>query len=285
MSTYFGALIRSSGMRIGSADTARETPTAVADGLVEIHEERYAAAAERPWSAPAREEKRIPADRAAETSAAGGPATAASLPAGRRATASEAGSLPASPAPASRVDASSRVPAPTPAGSAAPPVPASLDPVRLALQWIAADPETRATAAVPSRSIAPPAPAHTHTPADAAAARVAVREIGVSAVDEVRAVAPVRQPSARTIAPPVESFAEAMPVTVHHTAYPDARPDSRRDDRGDAAEETLEISIGAINLHVEAPAPRTVVQPAPSPAASRQRTERSGLHRRYLRSF
>jgi hypothetical protein len=59
----------------------------------------------------------------------------------------------------------------------------------------------------------------------------------------------------------------------------------RANDRGDAAEETLEISIGTINLHVEAPAPRTVVQPASSQAASRPRTERSGLHRRYLRSF
>jgi hypothetical protein len=107
--------------------------------------------------------------------------------------------------------------------------------------------------------------------------RVASREIGVPVVHEVRQAAPVRQPSARTIASPVQ------PVVESPSAF--APRAGRGNDRGDAAEETLEISIGTINLHVEAPAPRTVVQPAPAQAASRPRTERSGLHRRYLRSF
>jgi len=46
--------------------------------------------------------------------------------------------------------------------------------------------------------------------------------------------------------------------------------------------------IGAINLHVEAPAPQTIVQAA-SPAHPQRAPEthvaRSGLSRRYLRSF
>jgi hypothetical protein len=54
----------------------------------------------------------------------------------------------------------------------------------------------------------------------------------------------------------------------------------------EAHEEIVEVSIGAINLRVEAP--QTVVQaPAPvrSEPAPERRTPRSGLARRYLRSF
>ena len=52
-------------------------------------------------------------------------------------------------------------------------------------------------------------------------------------------------------------------------------------------EEVVEISIGAINLHVDAPAPQTIVQAAPPahPQLARERAARSSLSRRYLRSF
>jgi hypothetical protein len=83
-----------------------------------------------------------------------------------------------------------------------------------------------------------------------------------------------------------------MPPAV--LAHPPARVVSEQIERAAAAatvqlphEEVVEISIGAINLHVEAPAPQTVVQAAP-PAHSqpaRDRAARSGLSRRYLRSF
>ena len=285
MSTYFGALIRSSGMRVGGAEPAAEARPAVPDGIVEINEERYAGAPERSSTAPALEQTGTPATGRAMKAGAeeDRAAQAPPLPPARPAIAAATNlSSAVAATSSSRPHGSSREPVPAPAERRSPaapaPAPPSMDPVRLALQWIAADPEARQTPALPSRSVAPASPAPDHVSAEISTPRVASRENGVPVVHEVRQAAPVRQPSARTIAPPpvqpnVESSSALAPRAV------------RGNDRGDAAEETLEISIGTINLHVEAPAPRTVVQPAPSQAAARPRTERSGLHRRYLRSF
>jgi hypothetical protein len=285
MSSYFGALIRSSGMRIGSADAPSEVRSPASDGIVEINEERYASSPERSSTAPASQEAAPQATAPAMKAAADGNVAAQppSLPPVRPAIAPAASSAPAvAAAPTSRTQVNSRDPVPAPAerrSTVAPePASSSVDPVRLALQWIAADPEARGPSAVASRSVVPVSPSLGHASAEVSTPRVAAREIGVPVVHEVRQAAPVRQPSARTIAPPpVQSVVEPPSAPVPRSG--------RGNDRGDAAEETLEISIGTINLHVEAPAPRTVVQPAPAPAAARPRTERSGLHRRYLRSF
>jgi hypothetical protein len=83
------------------------------------------------------------------------------------------------------------------------------------------------------------------------------------------------------------------PTTMSMVAQPPTWAVSEHADRAAAAstvelphEEVVEISIGSINLHVEAPAPHTIVQPASRPQpAPEPRAARSGLARRYLRSF
>jgi hypothetical protein len=82
-------------------------------------------------------------------------------------------------------------------------------------------------------------------------------------------------------------------ATATTVAHPPARAISEHVERAAVSrialphEEVVEISIGSINVHVEAPAPQTIVQAAPPahPQPARERAARSGLSRRYLRSF
>lgn len=286
MSTYFRALMRSSAMRVGAPDAAPAVQAAVPDGLVEIHDEQEAAPSVERRSAitqpalpdpPGAESLRIPPAAADAPRALSsrdvpeprlqGPVTRPShdtpvAPAIRLMTPPVAPAADRADAPVVRTDT------PQP------------DPVRLAMQWIAADPETRAAAGLPRVAAGPPSVVVREEPAETVSPHVVTRESVAPLVEDHRPARPTRQPAVRTIAP-------AMAVQqTHQPSMVPVEPSARTTSHRVADEEPIEISIGAITLHVEAPAPRTVVQPAPrQEAASRRRPERSGLHRRYLRSF
>ncbi|MDH4554516.1 hypothetical protein E8F11_04855 [Pseudomonas sp. BN417] len=95
---------------------------------------------------------------------------------------------------------------------------------------------------------------------------------------------PPRPPLARNEASAPLPTPVAIPIQATEPARRYAEPEAQVA----AAEEQLEISIGAIHLRVEAPAPRTLARtatpatPAQQPAASASPT-RSGLSRRALR--
>jgi hypothetical protein len=130
------------------------------------------------------------------------------------------------------------------------------------------------------RPVPPTSPAPTAGIDVVSEARIVVSEQTVAApADDGRARATRGDAAARVITPVTQTL-------ERHNAPP---PRPAREIAAAAAaghEETIEISIGAINLHVEAPAPHTVVQPPPAPRARpapERRAERSGLARRYLR--
>jgi hypothetical protein len=157
-----------------------------------------------------------------------------------------------------------------------------LDPVRIAMQWVAADPEARASLNASSRSVNPAAPVSpppgSRREEPLAVEEVEVQALSLPAAERVRPHPAAEKPASRAIAAPVRpSSLEVSPMAPdRHERHPDA-----------PVEEVVEISIGAINLHVEGPR-QTVVQspPAPGPrSAPAARRARSGLARRYLRSF
>lgn len=280
MNDYFGALIRSSSLAVGAAGSppdrgVRLQPDgdapAISSDIVEIHEERTAPGVE-------------PHPRALATE----PLAAASIervvpPARPRDVVTSVGNpsviVPEAQAPRA-VDARPRH---EPAGEEPIPEPRRRDPdpVRLAMQWVATDPASRIIGAPPS--IEHPAPrSESLRPQESVLftepPQVLTERVTVEASRRDRAKEPVRErvmppavlthPTARVVSEQIERAAAAATVQLPH-------------------EEVVEISIGAINLHVEAPAPQTVVQAAP-PAHSqpaRDRAARSGLSRRYLRSF
>jgi hypothetical protein len=155
------------------------------------------------------------------------------------------------------------------------------DPVRLAMQWVATDPASRLIGA--QRSIEDAA-ARTRLALPQGsvvfteAPQVVTERVTIETSRGDRANEPVREPEmvttvlahppARAISAHVERVVAPAPVELPH-------------------EEVVEISIGAINLHVEGPAPQTIVQAAPPahPQPARERATRSSLSRRYLRSF
>ena len=282
MSDYFGALIRSSGLRIGNAPVAiAAPPAAAAQDLIEISDERQRPSIDAARSTASRDERPIasaaPAIAPLESPSDPG------LPVARRAAGEPRAPTREIAVPAPSRDVPSAPVAPrtnrshaTGAASERP----AVDPVRLALQWIAADPGAQA---IPPEHAVPTAPTAQHFQAPPAAVEPEV--IAAPAVTRERVVPAVDQPRARVIAGEPAVRAIALPTAARDAER--SAPAPRPGRMSEPAAEIVEISIGAINLHVEAPAPRTVVQ-APSarePKPSRQRAERSGLHRRYLRQF
>jgi hypothetical protein len=269
MNGYFGALIRSSALRIGHATPAHGADTPA--GPVEISQEREVSRASAPADAPAHPERSrtvsettiVVREAALERSPA--PADApASRPVGAPPPRPEA-STPASP---------TRRPAPNDA-MPAPAAATTVDPVRFAMQWVAADPGARA-ADTPAA-----------TPPLAAAPRVAHDPVAPIIIEKHLAV---REPVSVKLSEAEESTGDPITPSPRVARQGRASQGHRtRDIRpADPVEEVVEISIGAINLHVEAPAPSTIVQPPPAPRAqpaAPQRAARSGLSRRYLRSF
>jgi len=272
VSDYFGALIRSSSLAVGAVGSppdrsARLQPdvrgisdaSAVSSDIIEIHEERIAPIVEQ-------DPRRF----------ATGPLTAPSTD--RVATPAR----PPDVAPSAVKPSAAMSPASASEESTPGPVRRDPDPVRLAMRWVAADPASRIIGAQPSSEDA--APGHesprTREP-------VVFIEPPQVIMERVTAEPPRRD---RATEPPREH-----PMTTTVLTHPPARAVSEHVERAAAAstielprEEVVEISIGAINLHVEAPAPQTIVQAA-SPAHPQRAPEahvaRSGLSRRYLRSF
>jgi hypothetical protein len=278
---YFNALIRSSSLRIGNAPAVPDERRASPDDLVEIIEERDASA---PDAAVEHRERIASLDRRGEV------AVEVSEQAQRR--------VPVVPNQEQPPRIARRTPAPTPIAADNTPsvIPAQaavsadghvqdppLDPVRLAMTWVAADPDARTVlrqtsqSAAPQKPTAPPSASRRDEPM--VLEEIEARPSRVAAADAVHPRAVAGQPAARAIAAP--SRPPAQNVTP-------AAVDERVRRSTAAAEEVIEISIGAINLHVEGPARQTVIQsppasrPQPAPAPRR---ERSGLERRYLRSF
>jgi hypothetical protein len=161
--------------------------------------------------------------------------------------------------------------APPPAGSAPPRAPAPApghDAVRAALDWIAADPQhademheprTQSSAAVA-----------------ATAAHAGQRSLAGFAVED-RATDPPQ-----TTPRPDLAHDEAD----SHFAPAISSPSDRRTGARPADDEIVEVTIGAIHVHVDAP-PQTIVPPPtpPQPASPPwdQPAARSGLSRRILR--
>ena len=281
---YFSALIRSSGLRIGNPAAVRDERRAASPELVEITEERETARVAAPGAMTPRQD-RGPIAQAPEIVAIDArPQSAADLAAPGPIVRHDSHDRPAMPSTAiatasapmarqSQPDASRSAPA-----SRQPP-----DPVRTAMQWVAADPEARAALAEtprPSTPVATPrsAPTATHHE-EVISERVDPRDRHAAPVDDAPSRPAAGQPAVRAIAaPPRTSLRENERITA-------VAPDRRR---AAAVEDIVEISIGAINLHVEGPPPQTVIQSPParrSPAAAARRHERSGLARRDLRSF
>ena len=283
MSDYFGALIRSSGLRIGGGAAPVEA-SAPPDGLAEITEERIA----RPMEKTVREHPTVPVPSATPhtddigSRAENAPSVVMRGPMDRDISPAASIATPPSSSVASRTAAVSQ---PPPAGSGETAESRErLDPVRVAMQWVATDPAARAALSQPSQS---------DEPALRPPMMPAVRSAGV-VVEQVEIAGSDSPPAAERRSR--SNASEPAIRTIPLAPAPRWRDEERRPDNvratGDrrvwtADDEIVEISIGAINLHVEAP-PQTVVQspPArPQQPASTPRRERSGLSRKYLRSF
>ena len=147
------------------------------------------------------------------------------------------------------------------------------DLMRAAMRWVAADPQ----------AVAPRERAQTGLPETAATGR--------SVLDVQRAESP-HQPDPMRL-PEVQAWKTAprhdslsLPAALTQPATPRVEPEAA----GREPEAPLEISIGAIHLRVEAPAPQTVARPLAPPARDQQPaapapSTRSGLSRRALRRF
>jgi hypothetical protein len=292
MSDYFDALIRSSGMALGPGMPATMPgdgpPGGVAPelGLVEIEVQREMSQPMPPPAialappAPLRPAS-VPSPsglaRASQTrspEATGAPPTATEV---------AASVTPAAPPPTPRRPDPGPLPAPASEVAAT----ATTGPpdlrqamMRAAMRWVAADPEFPASTAP---EVTPPP-----RPSDQDPARrddPSVRVAGSSAGDGRHAARPTTRPApppTRSIVTPVSMPASRGEEAVARTPARTSEPTylARHD-------EMVEVSIGAIHVRVDAPAPQTVTAPPPPAAGKRPVAERpparSGLARRALR--
>lgn len=278
MSDYFGALMRSSGLAVGGA--APIVAPRIDTGMpVEVHVEQPAARAEPAMS---------PAPRAAHPPENLGPAVHAL-------SVQEAHDVHGEPA--QRLDrlhepeaAPASVQTPAPLGTAAtanpsiegittPAPPAAVTAhtlVRSAMQWVAAGPQE--VRAKPPAVI--DAPIATAPPESTSRSPDEIRDQRPSARDGFPGLHPGHEhdehPSLALAPIPARPLITS-PATLR--AEP-AAPASPRDD-------SVEVSIGAIHVRVDAPPTQTVARTPPAPpsprAAHAPRPERSTLSRRALR--
>jgi hypothetical protein len=252
MSDYFGALMRSSAMVVGGQAPARAVPRA-APSLEVVGERVAPAVTSHAEIAPA----------VAMTPAA---TTARSVHDDKAVGETPAdATVHAVTVPASPADSPEASPGPSSQPAVAPDAKASAthELVRAALRWVAADP--RHAPAVPER-------AWQEEPASSLPAAM---------VAEVLTPPPARVDltELESRSPAIPDYASARPVT------PVGSPVLERTAHG----ERVEISIGAIHLRVDAPAPQTTARtPAASPPPARSpqaatASMRSALARRALR--
>jgi hypothetical protein len=146
--------------------------------------------------------------------------------------------------------------------------------VQAAMRWVASDPQLES----PVRQVPMRRSAMMDIPA--------IEPTPIAAVPP-EAIAPLDPPRS-TLAVDAASIPLPAPVAIPVQPTDSDRRHAEPEAQVTAAEELLEISIGAIHLRVEAPAPRTLARPA-TPAAPAQQPAapasptRSGLSRRALR--
>lgn len=260
MSThYFGALLSAAGWPAGAAAPPRASASHGAD-LTEVDAEREVQAP-APRGPVAQPQQPVSPSPSSKATARDEPEAEAPRP---RATAAEA--LPeqrdAQPA-ASEADA-----------VAPPPLHAA---VQAALSWVASDPQGRADISAAQMLVAESAVVQTQ-------ADISEIEQETQEAQGIDPEMPMQgdiddegmpSPSSRTLVP---RRAPAPRAERHMRASPVAAP----------REEAIEITIGAIHLHVEAPPQATGVVPAPAPApppaapSLRSPAPRSALSRRAL---
>jgi len=270
MSDYFGALMNFSGLAAApraSVPTPAGAPHATdimeSDVVREVAVDRPTAAPRRaaPLTAPlanlaSAAEQASPTARLLPSPA---PTPAAAETA--RSLAPDAISVPASPIAPAPVAATAPANMPAEHGRAL---------VRAALSWVAADPES-----------ADEAPAlNSPTPPRQAPREPSVRPEPARAVPDDIDVAPAQARARTEPAPPARVIRFEPPEPARATARPAT---------AEAPDEIVEISIGAIHVRVDAPAPTTAARTLPAAAPSSPRSnsepvhERSALARRALR--
>ncbi|MDH4581248.1 hypothetical protein E8F20_05080 [Pseudomonas sp. BN415] len=278
MSDYFAALMRASGLFAPAAVPGLEAPP-------ELGVEASAPASQPEPASP--QDSSVPTSTEARRAVATIDRSTANVPAARpRAVDNSSESARPAPNPLRDRPASPQRNAPIPSlpePSTAPPVserhegrqaPSQADErVRIAMRWVAADPQLAT----------PTEPAHRHSQT--------VLESGHSPLQAQRPASPsqsnpIHVPEAQAAIPALQSEVLSEPVAAAPPATPRGEPEVFES----AGEETLEISIGAIHLRVEAPGPQTVARPIAPPARAQQPTTpvsstRSGLSRRALRRF
>ena len=161
--------------------------------------------------------------------------------------------------------------------------------VQAAMRWIAAEPAPDGAVAPATPERAPSEPVALDRPRQTfidAIPTPSVAQRAESASAQPHAVAQAQPPT-----PSVAQRAESASARPHAVAQ--AQPPSRavaapmeRAMPAAAREEAIQVSIGAIHLRVEAPAPPALhTTGAPRPPAAVPTTPRSGLSRRALRGF
>lgn len=276
MSDYFAALMRASNL---FASSAVPTPEAPLELGVEVPAPPLPATP-APHPAPTETQAAVAASEASTP--------AAPVPQPAPARQSHDHSRPATSAirstvaPGSRAEAATLSPAaaqsPLPVvalprdGGPRPPQPDER--VQAAMRWVASDPQ-----------LAPPVQqTPKHRPAMTDIADSDPTPFAAFLHETIAPLDPPRSPLDRDAASAPLPAPMAMPVQTVEPARRHAEPEAQVS----AAEELLEIAIGAIHLRVEAPAPRTLARPA-TPAAPAQQPAapasptRSGLSRRALR--
>jgi hypothetical protein len=282
MSDYFGALIRSSALTIAGRAAAPAFGPSVPADIVEIHEERETTSG---WATAAAPEI-VVEPHADAASATLEPVTKPQTGPNAAVVPRCAGALESTPAP--------HLTAPAAAREQTTPRPAAatrldhVDPVRVAMQWVASDPEARVEhARQPSHGpvvTAPPMAPPRGTDVVSEGRILVSDDAAALSIDASRPRPPTESATERAIVP--------APVPAPRQSAPPSRParnvSARTHDEHRDRDEIVEVSIGAINLHIDAPAPQTIVR---SPSEGRaqpsleRRNARSGLARRYLRSI
>lgn len=284
MSNYFDGLIRASGLAAGSYP-----PVATGHGITEIEVQQDAPPA---TTSPVTQVPRTNTQRTEITTTP--PVATTTMPVSaireysaplRREYPELASDRPLPVAPASAPDPrgeTSMAPGlPTPPASASGPRPQESAPdpgqamVHAALRWVAADVQSlsASTEIALTPEPTPPIPAQeltTHKITPATRPSVSAPEAGPA-------------PGATTLPPEALTPLRVAPIR-HLEPIDQPSPWASGTRRPASHDETVEITIGAIHLRVDAPPSQTVVQaPAPPPRPPVDRPPRSALSRRALR--
>ncbi len=279
MSDYFGALIRASGLA-GRIDP----PLAANHGITEIEVQQDAPPAR---TSPVTQVPRTNTQRTEIMTTP--PVATTTMPASAireysappRTEHTELASdrpLPAS-APEPRGETSMAPGLPTAPVSASSPRPQETAPdpgqamVQAALRWVAAGDQTASSTIAPDITPSPPkAPQALAADQPSPPARSIVSR-------------PLVEPASPTAKLPELAMPTRAAPIRQMEAKEQALPPVRGTRRADSREETVEVTIGAIHLRVDAPPPQTVVQsPLPTPRSTADRPPpRSALSRRALR--